>query len=96
MAQVRYFVSDVAASVDFYVDALGFAVVQQFGAMAIVERDDLKVWLAGPDASASRPMPDGAVPAPGGWNRFALTRSTTSPRPSRRFAVGARASATTW
>ena len=73
MAQVRYFVSDVAASVDFYVDALGFAVVQQFGAMAIVERDDLKVWLAGPDASASRPMPDGAVPAPGGWNRFALT-----------------------
>jgi len=73
MAQVRYFVTDVAASVQFYVDALGFTVVQQFGAMAIVERDDLKVWLAGPDASASRPMPDGTVPQPGGWNRFALT-----------------------
>jgi len=73
MAQVRYFVTDVAASVAFYSDTLGFRVVQQFGpAMAIVERDDLTLWLAGPGASASRPMPDGAVPAPGGWNRFVL------------------------
>ena len=73
MAQVRYFVTDVPASVDFYVDALDFGVVQQFPAMAIVKRDDLTLWLAGPDASASRPMPDGTVPEPGGWNRFALT-----------------------
>jgi catechol 2,3-dioxygenase-like lactoylglutathione lyase family enzyme len=73
MAQVRYFVADVSTAVAFYVDALGFRLVQQFGpAMAIVERDDLTLWLAGPGASASRPMPDGAVPAPGGWNRFVL------------------------
>ncbi|HCB06801.1 MAG TPA: VOC family protein [Nocardioides sp.] len=74
MAQVRYFVTDVGASVEFYSGLLGFEVIQQFGpAMAILERDDLTLWLAGPDASASRPMPDGSVPAPGGWNRFVLT-----------------------
>jgi catechol 2,3-dioxygenase-like lactoylglutathione lyase family enzyme len=73
MAQVRYFVSDVAASVRFYSELLGFAVVQQYGpAMAITEHGDLTLWLAGPGASASRPMPDGAVPGPGGWNRFVL------------------------
>ena len=73
MAQVRYFVSDVSAAVRFYAEALGFEVVQQFGpAMAIVEHGDLTLWLAGPGASASRPMPDGSVPGPGGWNRFVL------------------------
>jgi catechol 2,3-dioxygenase-like lactoylglutathione lyase family enzyme len=40
--------------------------------MAITEREGLTLWLAGPGASASRPMPDGAVPGPGGWNRFVL------------------------
>ena len=73
MAQVRYFVADVGAAVGFYTEALGFTLVQQFGpAMAIVEHDDLTLWLAGPGASASRPMPDGSVPGPGGWNRFVL------------------------
>lgn len=73
MAQVRYIVDDVDAAVAFYRDRLGFAVEQQFGpAMAILARDDLRLWVAGPQASASRPMPDGARPAPGGWNRFAL------------------------
>jgi catechol 2,3-dioxygenase-like lactoylglutathione lyase family enzyme len=49
-------------------------VQQQFGpTMAIVERDDLTLWLAGPNASASRPMPDGRRPEPGGWNRLVLT-----------------------
>lgn len=74
MAQVRYIVSDVSASVRFYLDALGFRLVQQFGpAMAIVEKDDLTLWLAGPTASASKPMPDGRIPSPGGWNRFVIT-----------------------
>lgn len=73
MATVRYLVNDVAASVAFYVDGLGFEVVQQFGpAMAIVNRDDLTLWVAGPQASAARPMPDGRRPEPGGWNRFVL------------------------
>lgn len=76
MAQFRYIVNDVAAAVDFYCDRLGFEAGQRFGsAMAIVTRDDLQLWLAGPSASASRPMPDGAKPEPGGWGRVVITVS---------------------
>ena len=73
MAHVRYIVDDVGEAVAFYVSKLGFELEQQFGpAFAIVVRGDLTLWLAGPKASASRPMPDGTVPSPGGWSRFAL------------------------
>lgn len=73
MAQVRYFVHDVASSVTFYTSVLGFELRRQFGpAMAIVSRGDLTLWLAGPGASASRPMPDGRRPEPGGWNCFVI------------------------
>jgi catechol 2,3-dioxygenase-like lactoylglutathione lyase family enzyme len=72
MAVMRYLVADVDASVAFYA-RLGFALEQQFGpAMAIVRRDDLDLWLAGPSASAARPMPDGRQPEPGGWNRVVV------------------------
>lgn len=74
MAQVRYIVNDVQSSIDFYTNMLGFSLEKQFGpAMAILSLDDLSLWLAGPSASASKPMPDGAKPAPGGWGRFVLT-----------------------
>jgi catechol 2,3-dioxygenase-like lactoylglutathione lyase family enzyme len=73
MASMRYIVRDVDAAVAFYRDRLGFTLKQQFGsAMAILARDDLTLWLAGPPASASRPMPDGRRPEPGGWNRVVL------------------------
>ncbi len=71
MATVRYIVHDVDAAVAFYRDGLGFEVKQHFGPnMAILSKDDLTLWAAGPGASASRPMPDGAQPVPGAWNRF--------------------------
>ncbi len=74
MAEVRYIVDNVDAAVAFYTGALGFALEQQFGpAMAIVTKGDLTLWLAGPMASASKPMPDGAQPKPGGWTRIVLT-----------------------
>jgi catechol 2,3-dioxygenase-like lactoylglutathione lyase family enzyme len=73
MATVRYIVRDVAEATDFYVGKLGFELEQAYGpAMAIVRRGDLSLWLAGPAASASRPMPDGRQPEPGGWNRIVL------------------------
>lgn len=73
MASIRYIVHDVNAAVAFYTGALGFSLRQQFGpAMAILERDGLTLWVAGPAASASKPMPDGRKPEPGGWNRFVL------------------------
>ena len=74
MAQVRYIVENVDQAIAFYVGDLGFQLVQQFGpAMAIVEQGDLRLWLAGPAASASRPMPDGEQPHAGGWARLVLT-----------------------
>jgi catechol 2,3-dioxygenase-like lactoylglutathione lyase family enzyme len=73
MATVRYLVDNVDAAVAFYTQRLGFTLKQQFGpAMAMVVHDDLTLWLAGPPASAARPMPDGRKPGPGGWNRFVL------------------------
>jgi catechol 2,3-dioxygenase-like lactoylglutathione lyase family enzyme len=73
MPTVRYIVQDVDQAVAFYRDSLGFRLQQQFGPnMAILERDGLTLWVAGPGASASRPMPDGRRPEPGGWNRFVL------------------------
>jgi catechol 2,3-dioxygenase-like lactoylglutathione lyase family enzyme len=72
MVSVRYLVHDVDQAIGFYT-RLGFTLRQQFGpAMAILARDDLTLWLAGPRASAAKPMPDGRTPEPGGWNRFVL------------------------
>ncbi|KAB2847244.1 MAG: VOC family protein [Hyphomicrobiaceae bacterium] len=73
MTTVRYLVNDVSAAQAFYVEKLGFALMEEFGeAFAIVGRGDLKLWLAGPPSSAARPMPDGRKPAPGGWSRFVM------------------------
>lgn len=72
MATIRYLVSDVEAAVRFY-EQLGFEVRQRFGPnMAILAKGDLTLWTAGPNSSAAQPMPDGAKPVPGGWNRFVL------------------------
>jgi predicted enzyme related to lactoylglutathione lyase len=71
MVTVRYLVHNVDSAVAFYRDRFGFKLEQQFGAaMAIMELDELRLWLAGPGASATRPMPDGRKPEAGGWNRF--------------------------
>ena len=90
MAVMRYLVTDVDASVAFYA-RLGFGVEQQFGpAMAIVRRDDLDLWLAGPSASAARPMPDGRKPEPGGWNRVVVTVDDLDGRVDELRAAGVR------
>ncbi len=72
-ATVRYQVADVARSVAFYTDRLGFRLDQQAGAaFASVTRDNLRLLLSGPGSSGSRPMPDGRRQEPGGWNRIVL------------------------
>ena len=73
MAAFRYLVDDVEKSIKFYIESLGFKLDQQFGpAMAIVSKNDFKLWLAGPVSSAAQAMPDGSKPVPGGWSRFVL------------------------
>ena len=39
---------------------------------AVVKRGDVSLWLSGPGTSASKPLPDGSKPVPGGWNRLVL------------------------
>ena len=73
MATIRYLVNDVERSLAFYTQVLGFKLEQQMGAaFAKVSMGDLTLWLAGPQSSAARPMPDGRRPEPGGWNRLVL------------------------
>lgn len=70
---VRYQVSDVARSVAFYTEHLGFQLEhQQLPAFASVSLAGVQVLLSGPGASGSRPMPDGRLQEPGGWNRVVL------------------------
>lgn len=73
LVSVRYMVSDVAKSIAFYTSHLGFTVESDFApAFGSVRRGNLRLLLAGPQSSAGRPMSDGAVPGPGGWNRIHL------------------------
>jgi len=70
---VRYQVKDVARSVAFYTQHLGFKLEhQQLPAFASVSLDDAHILLSGPGASGSRPMPDGRRQESGGWNRVVL------------------------
>ena len=70
---VRYQVTDVARSVAFYTDHLGFKLEhQQLPAFASVSLGGFILLLSGPGASGSRPMPAGESQKPGGWNRVVL------------------------
>ena len=70
---VRYQVKDVARSAEFYSKHLGFRIAQQrLPAFATLALGPLDLLLSGPAASGSRPMPDGRVQGPGGWNRVVL------------------------
>ena len=68
---VRYMVDDVEESIAFYTKLLGFELLTSASpAFADVKRGNLRLLLSGPKSSAGRPMPDGAKPGPGGWNRI--------------------------
>ena len=91
MATIRYLVHDVERSIVFYTQHLGFKLDQQMGpAFAKVSRDDLTLWLAGPQSSAARPMPDGRRPEPGGWNRLVLEVRDLPARVAEMKQVGLR------
>ena len=68
---LRYMVKDVEASIQFYTQYLGFTLLNNFApAFADVVKGNLRLLLSGSTSSSGRSMPDGATPAPGGWNRF--------------------------
>src|SRR3954447_22028151 len=64
-------VDDVEKAIEFYTTHSGFTLrFSAAPAFADVVRGNLRLLLSGPKSSAGRPMPDGRVPAPGGWNRM--------------------------
>jgi catechol 2,3-dioxygenase-like lactoylglutathione lyase family enzyme len=90
MVSVRYMVDDVGEAVEFYTRLLGFEVLNQFPPFADVARGRLRLLLSGPASSAGRPMPDGAKPGPGGWNRIHLIVEDIEAEVARLRAAGAR------
>ena len=89
MVSVRYMVDDVATSVEFYTTHLGFTLrTSAAPAFADVVRGGLRLLLSGPASSAGRPMPDGARPAPGGWNRIHLIVEDLAAEVDRLRAAG--------
>jgi catechol 2,3-dioxygenase-like lactoylglutathione lyase family enzyme len=72
---VRYIVDDVDTAISFYCDLLGFAeVMHPAPTFAMLARGDLRLTLSSPGGpgGGGQAMADGTLPAPGGWNRFAL------------------------
>lgn len=72
---IRYIVDDVDAAIDFYCRHLGFdEEMHPAPAFAMLSRGDLRLTLSAPGGGAGggQAMPDGTLPQPGGWNRFAL------------------------
>jgi catechol 2,3-dioxygenase-like lactoylglutathione lyase family enzyme len=72
---VRYIVNDVDAAIAFYCEALGFKEeMHPAPTFAMLSRGDLRLVLSAPSGAGGggQAMPDGTLPAPGGWNRFML------------------------
>jgi catechol 2,3-dioxygenase-like lactoylglutathione lyase family enzyme len=83
-------VDDVPEAVAFYTKFLGFEVLNSFPPFADVARGNLRLLLSGPASSAGRPMPDGAKPGPGGWNRIHLIVEDIGAEVARLRVAGAK------
>jgi catechol 2,3-dioxygenase-like lactoylglutathione lyase family enzyme len=91
MVSVRYMVDDVQAAIDFYTRYFGFTLgTCAVPAFAEVTRGHLRLLLAGPASSAGRPMPDGRLPGPGGWNRLHFIVADLASEVDRLRASGVR------
>jgi catechol 2,3-dioxygenase-like lactoylglutathione lyase family enzyme len=72
---VRYIVHDVDDAIAFYCGRLGFHEdMHPAPTFAMLSRGDLRLVLSAPGGGpgGGAAMPDGTVPAPGGWNRFMI------------------------
>jgi len=91
LVRVRYMVTDVPAAADFYTAKLGFKVDFRSGTyFAALSRNGLQLLLSptvGP-GGASRAMPDGSKPAPGGWTRIVLNTTDLKGDVARLKAAG--------
>ena len=89
---VRYIVADVDAAIAFYTELLGFRVEQHPApGFASLTKGALRLLLNRPGAGgAGQAMPDGQVPAPGGWNRIQIEVEDLAATVARLQAAGCR------
>jgi catechol 2,3-dioxygenase-like lactoylglutathione lyase family enzyme len=90
---VRYIVHDVDAAIGFYCGELGFQeIMHPAPAFAMLSHGDLRLVLSAPGGGpgGGQAMPDGAVPEPGGWNRFSLEVADIEATVERLRKAGAR------
>lgn len=90
--KVRYIVNDVDAAISFYTERLGFKVdMHPAPGFAAISRGELSLLLNRPGAGgAGQAMPDGRVPAPGGWNRIQIEVDDLAATVERLRAAGCR------
>jgi predicted enzyme related to lactoylglutathione lyase len=89
---VRYIVSDVDAAIPFYTEMLGFKLeMHPAPGFASLARGDLQLLLNKPSAGgAGQAMPDGQLPAPGGWNRIQIEVEDLAATVEKLNSVGGR------
>jgi catechol 2,3-dioxygenase-like lactoylglutathione lyase family enzyme len=85
---VRYMVDDVEAAIAWYTTHLFTVLSSHAPAFADVTLGSLRLLLSGPTSSAGRPMPDGAKPGAGGWNRIHLIVDDLAAEVARLRAAG--------
>jgi glyoxylase I family protein len=91
LANVRYQVTNTDRAIAFYTQQLGFKVEQQVGkAFASVVLGEMRLILSGPGSSGARPMPDGRLQEPGGWNRIVIYVDNLAARIDTLKAAGTR------
>jgi catechol 2,3-dioxygenase-like lactoylglutathione lyase family enzyme len=91
--QVRYIVDDVDAAIAFYTGQLGFSLVMHPAPpFAMLSRGNLRLALSAPNpqGGGGQAMPDGTLPRPGGWNRFAVEVEDIEAVVARLRAAGVR------
>ena len=89
---VRYIVDDVDAAIEFYCGLLGFEeVMHPAPTFAMLSHGELRLVLTAPGGGpgGGAAMPDGTLPAPGGWNRFAVEVEDLDATVARLKAAGA-------
>ena len=86
---VRYIIDDVPAAIRFYTALLGFTVERDASpAFASIVRDGVRLLLSGDGSSGKRPLTDGRLQVPGGWNRIHLKVSDLAAEVARLRAAG--------
>lgn len=91
MVNIRYIVHDVDAAIPFYTELLGFRLdMHTAPGFASMSRGELQLYLNRPGAGgAGQAMPDGQMPAPGGWNRIQIVVDDLEATVAKLKAAGA-------